>query len=115
MDPHHTAAGDARDHGAPTDADGIAATLRELNACAIAVLRGIRLADPEKPTAPDKVGTPLEKVADAMTAAAECLIRLAEIRERQAAEVGPRRLDDVVATPLADTLAAIRRARHDVS
>jgi len=120
MSAHDVAAARAAAAAALADAEDIEATLRELRASATAVMRGIRIAaenappEPEKQTGhPDKAGTLYAKVAEAMTASIECKARLDDLRARQAAGAGPQPLDDVVAAPLAEALAAIRRSQQD--
>jgi len=103
--------GDLRGHNAPIE-ERISTTLRELADCSIATLRAVRLAEGAKAAAPDKIGILIAKVADAMKAATDCLIRLTEIARP---DVTPARGKPVVLPPFADTLAAIRRARKETS
>jgi len=94
-------------------AERIAVAVSELSDFSIATLHDNRLGEPAKPNATtDQVGALSQKAADALKASAECLVKLCEIPEP---EPGPQRPDQQALPPFAETLAAIRRARKEVS
>ena len=100
-----------------TDEEIVARGLREVAACAVAVLGVVKLAEAGAVTAhPDKIGALLERTGKALLAATQGLAELHEIRGVAAADITPHRAgtgDDGAPHPLAGTLAAIRKARTE--
>jgi hypothetical protein len=95
-----------------SDQERVAAGLRDLAACSSTVLNIVSLADPQLIIAqPDKIGTLLQKVGDALVAATEGLAKLHELRA-QAAAATPEPGTAARQNPLVGTLEAIRAARR---
>jgi hypothetical protein len=96
-----------------SDQERVAAGLRDLAACSSTVLNIVSLADPQLIIAqPDKIGTLLQKVGDALVAATEGLAKLHELRVQAAAATPPGPGTAARQNPLVGTLEAIRAARR---